>query len=211
MMGLKELWTQLRGGDHRMLELLHAQLEHALDAVRVVHRVVEGRDDPTTGHRSVVAAERAGDRARGAIVTELSSVLAPPLDREDLFRVSRSIDDVLDNLRDFARELVLFAVDDGAPFVPLVDAIEDSLDALAHAIEELGSGSSAFPRSVLAARKAGNRIRRSYDDALADLLVDPIDAATLKTRELLRRLDVVGLRLGEAADALADGAVKRNH
>jgi uncharacterized protein len=210
-MSLRELWTQLRGGDHRSVELLHAQLEHALAAVRAVRAVVEGRDAPATGHREVVGAERAGDRARGAIVTELSSVLAPPLDREDLFRVSRSIDDVLDNLRDFARELVLFEVEDGTCFVPLVDAIEDSLDALAHAIEELGAGASGFPRSVLAAKKAGNRIRRSYDDALAELLVDPIDAATLKRRELLRRLDVVGLRLGEAADALADGAVKRNH
>ena len=30
----------------------------------------------------------------------------------------------------------------------------------------------------------------------------------LKCRELLRRLDVVGLRLNEAADVLADAAVK---
>jgi len=31
----------------------------------------------------------------------------------------------------------------------------------------------------------------------------------LKSRELLRRLDVVGLRLNEAADVLSDAAVKR--
>ena len=31
----------------------------------------------------------------------------------------------------------------------------------------------------------------------------------LKCRELLRRLDVVGLRLNEAADRLSDAAVKR--
>jgi uncharacterized protein len=91
----------------------------------------------------VVDVEHRGDRARGGFV----HALAPPLDREDLFRVSRSVDDVLDNLRDFARELELFAVS---------------------------------------------------------------DVAMLKRRELLRRLDVVGLRLGEAADALADGAVKRH-
>lgn len=32
---------------------------------------------------------------------------------------------------------------------------------------------------------------------------------TLKTRELLRRLDVVGLRPAEGADALLDGLIKR--
>ena len=31
----------------------------------------------------------------------------------------------------------------------------------------------------------------------------------IKAREILRRLDVVGLRLNEAADVLSDAAVKR--
>jgi hypothetical protein len=48
---------------------------------------------------------------------------------------------------------------------------------------------------------------------MARLLADdgPVTAATLRRRELLRRVDVIGLRLGEAANALADGAVKRSH
>jgi hypothetical protein len=44
---------------------------------------------------------------------------------------------------------------------------------------------------------------------MARVLRGDIDANTMRERELLRRLDVVGLRLGEAADALADGALKR--
>lgn len=32
---------------------------------------------------------------------------------------------------------------------------------------------------------------------------------TLKTRDLLRRVDVIGLRLGESSDAILDGLVKR--
>ena len=55
-----------------------------------------------------------------------------------------------------------------------------------------------------------NEIRPRYQLAMAELLADPVTAQTLKVRESLRRLDVVGLRLGEAADALADGAMKRS-
>ena len=40
--------------------------------------------------------------------TSLAGVLVTPVDREDLFRLSRSIDDVLDNLRDFVREWDLY-------------------------------------------------------------------------------------------------------
>ncbi len=64
---------------------------------------------------------------------------------------------------------------------------------------------------MLDANKASNAIRRRYQEGVAALLIGTVDATMLKRRELLRRLDVVGLRLGEAADALADGAVKRHH
>jgi hypothetical protein len=37
-----------------------------------------------------------------------------------------------------------------------------------------------------------------------------VDRESLKRRELLRRLDVIGLRLGEAAAAFADALLKRN-
>lgn len=44
---------------------------------------------------------------------------------------------------------------------------------------------------------------------LADVLEGDVTTGMLRRRELLRRLDVVGLRFGEAVDALADAAVKR--
>jgi hypothetical protein len=45
--------------------------------------------------------------------------------------------------------------------------------------------------------------------AVGQLFEGEIDRITLKRRELLRRLDLVGLDLGYAADALADGRLKR--
>jgi hypothetical protein len=64
-------------------------------------------------------------------------------------------------------------------------------------------------RTALGARK--NDIRQRYQTAMQAILDEPLSTETLKRRELLRRLDVVGLRIREAADALADGAVKRSH
>jgi hypothetical protein len=62
---------------------------------------------------------------------------------------------------------------------------------------------------TLAARKASNTIRKEYEIVLAGVFVDPADSEVLKQRELVRRLDVVGLRIAEAANALADGYIKR--
>ena len=66
------------------------------------------------------------------------------------------------------------------------------------------------PRQRVLCATAAGQVRRLYQQKLAELLNEPLDNETLKRRELLRRLDVVGLRLGEAADALADGVLKRS-
>lgn len=60
-------------------------------------------------------------------------------------------------------------------------------------------------------RKLEENPEEASPGAVAEVLDEPeVTPQMLKRRELLRRLDVVGLRLGEAADALADGAVKHS-
>lgn len=90
------------------------------------------------------------------------------------------------------------------------------LEAIAEAFADLDQAIQAIVEDPLRIRAASlavrrNEIRRRYQQAVAQALSGAVDAESLKNRELLRRLDVVGLRLGEAADALADGAVKRSH
>jgi hypothetical protein len=64
--------------------------------------------------------------------------------------------------------------------------------------------------AALAAHKRTGRVRHLYAQGLAELLSGEVTAPVLKRRELLRRLDVVGLRLAECADALADAMLKRH-
>lgn len=211
MGGLRTWWRQLRGREYRAVELLGEQIEHARTAVAALREVVDGTRTPEEARTAVEDAEENGDRVRRDVVDELARAIVLPLDREDLFRLSRSVDDVLDNLRDFARELTLLEVDDPARFGPMLEAIDRGIALLADAIAELDDDDAArVADPALAAGRSENRVRRRYDEALAALLTGPVDVTMLRARELLRRLDVIGLRLEEAADALADGAVKRH-
>jgi uncharacterized protein Yka (UPF0111/DUF47 family) len=135
--------------------------------------------------------------------------MVTPIDREDLFRVSRSVDDVLDNLRDFAREVDLYDVADRRFAKPILKALIEGIEALAVAVEALAGSPYEITEATLSARKSAGLVRRLYQEALGTLFASEPDVETLKQYELLRRLDMVGLSLGEAADALADGAVKR--
>ncbi|MEX1178315.1 MAG: DUF47 family protein [Nitriliruptor sp.] len=187
------------------------QLEATLAAVRVIRQVAAGELDAASGWTEVDELETVGDDARRALIHELSRTLASPIDREDLFRLSRSVDDVLDNLRDLAREFDLYEV----PSEPLLaDALANigaGVVALREAVGCLVDAPEQASRRAAEAKK--NDVRLSYQRAMAALLADGQDLTPqrLRRRELLRRVDVTGLRLAEAADALADGAVKRSH
>jgi uncharacterized protein len=212
MTSLRQVRDELAGiSDRDFVDLLTAQVDAALDGARVARKGITGQADSADARELMGEIEHAGDDYRSALVTRLARALTTPFDREDLFRLSRSIDDVLDNLRDFVRERHLFDVTDEA-FVPILEAVEACLAELDVAVAALNGDRSEIVRHALAASKASNQVRRLYQDAVAAVLnIDEVTPEVLKRRELLRRLDVVGLRLGEAADALADGAVKRSH
>lgn len=185
------------------------QIDATLEAAALVEAVAGDVIALEVATETMRLVEHKGDRARADLVIALSSAFSTPIDREDLFRLSRSTDDVLDNLRDFLREIRLFAPEDLIPCRPLLPPISDGLRHLREGVISIGGNGITVDQSTLATRKAGTAIRREYEQELAHLFTLPISSELLKQRELLRRLDVVGLRLSEAADALADGWLKR--
>jgi uncharacterized protein len=198
--------------ESELVSSLRAQVDAARRGARLAHEVVTGGVPSDEARDAIGEIEHEGDGYRANLVDALAHSLAPPFDREDLFRLSRSIDDVLDNLRDFVREFDLFQAPEGARFERVLAAIEEGLERLEVAVEQIVEQPAELTLGALAAKKVGNQVRQEYQSAVAELLNEgPVTTELLKCRELLRRLDVVGLRLGEAADSLADGAMKRSH
>jgi hypothetical protein len=143
------------------------------------------------------------------LVEDLRDALVTPIDREDLFRLSNSIDDVLDNLRDVVVAWKHFEMDGPCPLIdPVIGTICDVLKDFRAVVVVLDTPSASI--RTLAAKKSGNAIRKAHDVQLAALLREKTELAeVIKIQALLRRLDVVGLRYAEAANHLADAMVKR--
>jgi uncharacterized protein len=209
---LRRFGRDLTGRGHQVLiDHLVDQLDATLAGVRDVRAVAAGELSTAEGRERVGRVESVGDDARRALILELSRTLSSPIDREDLFRVSRSVDDVLDNLRDLAREFDLFAIAGEPLLTDVLANVEAGVLALREAVASLVDAPEHASRRAWEAKRTD--VRPSYERAMAALLADRQEVTTelLRRRELLRRTDVVGLRLAEAADALADGAVKRSH
>lgn len=188
-------------------DLLAHQIDVTLDGVELALEAIETPEDRVDARASMADIEHQGDDARAEVIRAMSSRVTTHLDREDLFRASRSVDDVLDNTRDFVREMTMWHADPGERGTTALEQVVASLERLRDA------AASTNPVDVrencLAARKEAGQVRRAYQEGLAQIFNAELTMETLKTRELLRRLDVIGLRLSEGADALLDGLIKR--
>lgn len=188
-------------------ELLARQIDVTLEGVELAIEAIDSPDGRGEARSSMAEIEHLGDDARLRVIEVVTSRITTPLDREDLFRASRSIDDVLDNTRDFVREMAMWEADPGVEAKIALCRVLASLQTLRTAVASTNPGE--VRAHCLAARKESGQVRRSYQEGLAEIFGDDLSMETLKTRELLRRLDVIGLRLAEAADALLDGLIKR--
>lgn len=195
--------------DSALSEALLGQLEATKEGAWLAMAMIGGEVGRTGAHEQMRSIEHLGDEERARLIDELKTALVTPIDREDLFRLSRSIDDVLDSLRDFVRESHLYRVPDQIRFTPLLDQVIVGIDALENAVRNLTSRPSVVAQDALEAKKAGGAIRRMYQYEISRIFSGELSAEAMKERELVRRLEIVGVAIGEAADAIADGAMKR--
>lgn len=197
--------------DRQLIDELVGQLDATQDALVLARKVVSGEVASGFARKQMIEVEHRGDEHRRNLIVKLAATLAPPLDREDLSRLSRSVDDVLDNLRDLVREFDLFENEREPLLDDLLEGVGIGVAALHDAVAAIVEQPEDARVQALSVKK--NDIRPNYQQALATLLgsTTQVTSHTLKRRELLRRVDVIGLRLGEAADALTDGAIKRSH
>lgn len=206
---IRRLWRDLIGrGDAVLIDMLLRQSDVAYRAARILGAAHARGDAGPDIIEAVETLEHEGDDQRGILLAELARALSTPIDREDLFELSRALDDVVDGLLDFAVEARDYSVGAHKRFVPLLDALAQGLEQLEHAIRKLYGGAAGVPAAARAAKRA-NATRDAYHHAMSMLLNEDLTIQTVRQRELLRRLDVTGLRLGEAADALTFGALKR--
>ncbi len=188
-------------------DLLIEQINTAIDATRLANQVCSREADAQASRRPMRRFEHAGDDQRATVVERIDVALTVPLEREDLFRASRYIDDVTDSLRDLVRQMALWDVPTGRWSKGALRPAIDSLKSLRQSLRTEDWTESR--NHCLKARRHAGKLRRVYQDGLTLVFEDELSMDTLKVREILRRIDSVGSRLTEASDALLDGMIKR--
>src|SRR5918999_2913047 len=150
--------------------------------------------------KRVKDAEHAGDEVTHEILVKLNSTFVTPFDREDIYRLPSSLDDVLDSLEGAADRIVLYRLGElPAGVKTQVDVLQRAAAATAEAMPQLATMAKLreYWVHVNSLEEEGDV---AYRALLEQLLCPPgeIDAAGVLA--ILKLKEVVDI-LEEAADA----------
>ncbi|RPJ23880.1 MAG: DUF47 family protein [Chloroflexi bacterium] len=156
--------------------------------------------------------EKEADEARRILIDELNRTFVTPFDREDIFALSRAIDDVLDYAYSTVNEMQIFNVQ-ATPFMQrMASLLRDAAYELLQAVERLNKHPNVAGDHAQRAKALENRVEDVYREALADLFSSAGDiehvVRILKLREVYRHLSNAADRGDEAANVVADIVVK---
>ncbi len=141
------------------------------------------------------AAEHAGDEATHAIMRELNETFVTPFDREDIYRLASSLDDVMDAMEAAVDLVVLYKIGElPAEVADQVDVLERAAALTAEAMPRLRSMKD-LSEFWIELNRLENQADHIYRRLLAKLFSGEYDTLTvLKLKEVVDQLE-------EAADA----------
>jgi uncharacterized protein len=154
-------------------DLFTAAGANALETARKVETRFREYPNSSVSQADIKASEHEGDRITHDLIQLLNTQYVTPFDREDIFALATTLDDVVDNMDEASDLLDLYGVES-----PTRQALEQcrilvgAVEHLARALAEL-KGLRGVQQELVALKQLEDEGDRVEHDAIADLFRDP--------------------------------------
>jgi len=193
------------------LKMICDQAAHTQRGLEALQEYMKEPSDDLAA--SVRATEKEADEVRRILIDELNRSFITPIDREDLFALSRAIDDVLDYANSTVEEMTLLRVEPNPYLSRMVSLLRDAAEEINRGVQRLADRPSVANDHAVRAKALENRVEGVYREAVAALFNGPRDlehvVEMLKLREIYRHLSNCADRGDEAANLIGDVVVKQ--
>ena len=187
-------------------QLLSQQADKTQEGLKALEEFIQ---QPTEGRGLAVQdREKEADELRRILIDALNQSLVTPIDREDIFGLSRAIDDMVDYAKSTVEEMMLFEVSSDEHLLRMAKALKEAGEDIVAAVKALRDHPRVCEEHLIRAKKTENLVEHIYREALAALFKTTDVIRILKTRELYRHLSNAADRGDEAADIIGDILVK---
>jgi uncharacterized protein len=199
-----------KGRQDVFLKLIHEQAILTFEGLEALKDYMN--DESVASSKLLTEKEKAADEARRILINELNKTFITPFDREDIFALSRAIDDVLDYAYSTVTEMEVLKVHPTTFMQRIASLLRDAAYELLMAVDRMKDHPGVASNHVQSAKAMENRIEDIYREALADLFSGAEDnkhiVKMFKLREVYRHLSNAADRGDEAANVIADIIVK---
>lgn len=186
--------------------LRHAEKIH--EGVTTFHRFLEtGADSDATRVREL---EKEADALRRELRGYVFDTFATPIDREDLFYLSRRIDEVINYVKHALRDIQVLKIEAPPDILEMSACLVKGTHHLVEAVRLLPTDSRSCSHHARTAKNFENDVTKLYPRALRRVFEQDDVKEILKQRELLAQLNRISDRMDEAADVILHIVIKES-
>jgi len=187
--------------------MLSAQASKTLEGIEALGAFVQtqNRENATR----VKNIEREADELRRILVEGLHQTFVTPMDREDIYALSRAIDDIVDYANSTVEEMEIYEVSSEEHLREMVTILGKAAQEISDAVRILENYPAIAMEHAVKSKSYENAMEKAYHTALADLFKKSDTVYMLKMREIYRHLSNAADRSDEAANIICSIVMKR--
>jgi len=197
--------------EKHFFDMIEKQSKNVLDGVDALVDMLKRYEDLDKKREKIKEKENEGDKMVHDIHAELNKTFITPIDREDICKLTSSLDDILDNLEAVAERLVLYKIKKPPKYMlEFALTLQKTAHNVHEAISRLRNFKDAtqiknFCKEVNTLENEGDTLLRK---AMAELFNGKDAVEIIKIKELYDDMESAIDRCEDVADVLGDILVK---
>ncbi len=200
----------LKPKQSNFIELLVQQAKFAIDSVEALQAYFKKQSEKKSTQARQI--EKDADEVRRILVHELLDTFVTPIDREDIFALSRALDNFVDYVYTTVEELEIFGISASDDIYEIAELLHQMAIELHLAMKRLLDHPGVASEHARRVKSLENQVEDTYRRRLAALFSGPEDVhhimEMLKIREVMRHLSNAADQGDTAADIIMDVVVK---
>ena len=152
--------------------------------------------------------EKEADAVRRELVEDINRTFITPIDRDDLYRLSSSIDDLADYAWTTVKEIRIYDIQPDAHLMEMARTLLKMADGLVICVQKLEKDHAGVAAEATKVKKLENTLNVQFHKSIAELFETDDIKKILKYREIYSHMNHAADKGDFSADILLDIVVK---
>lgn len=188
-------------------ELLYLQASKTYEGIKVLDSFFQGKIKNAS--EIICELEHDTDEYRRFIIDDLNQTFITPLDRKDIYAISRAIDDIMDMAKAIVEEVEVFEVEPNQYMKIIASTLSHAMSKLADSFKHLKERPNLSREAAVRSNLLLNNLGHLYIEAIKDLAESGGEISYLfKIREVFHRLFELVKQINYTNNRLLDTIVK---